>query len=58
MNFDEDLAWYENNGSQSFTKRAIDSGNNGRAVAVADIDADNDLDISFDYIFIDNFFMV
>lgn len=43
------LDWYENDGSQSFTKHVIHSGGNGaltpRRVTAADLDGDGDLDL-------------
>ena len=42
-----DIAWWENDGSQSFTKRLITAGNYGGAhdVHAADMDNDGDMDI-------------
>lgn len=42
----DDVAWYENDGSESFTKNTIDSNAPGvRDVQVGDIDNDGDIDI-------------
>jgi hypothetical protein len=44
---DGDVVWYENNGSQTFTKRTIDANFvNVRAVLAVDLDGDGDLDIA------------
>ena len=45
--YDQDLVWFENNGSQSFTKRTVDGslGGNANSVLAVDLDGDNDLDI-------------
>ena len=44
---DGDVVWYENNGSQAFTKRTIDANFvNVRAVLAVDLDGDGDLDIA------------
>jgi len=41
-----DLAWYENDGSQNFTKRIIDANRNGtNSVFAIDLDGDSDIDI-------------
>ncbi len=41
----DDVAWYENDGSETFTKRTIDSNAPGvRDVQVADVDNDGDID--------------
>ncbi|MEM1224665.1 MAG: VCBS repeat-containing protein [Planctomycetota bacterium] len=43
---DNKIAWYENDGSQSFTLRTISlSANDARSVRAADIDGDGDLDV-------------
>ncbi|MCB9807687.1 VCBS repeat-containing protein [Candidatus Peribacteria bacterium] len=42
----DDVAWYDNDGSESFTKRTIDSNAPGvRDVQVGDVDNDGDIDI-------------
>ena len=42
----EDVLWYENNGSQSFTKSTIDASLvSGIIVRVNDLDGDNDMDV-------------
>ncbi|MBL7068553.1 MAG: VCBS repeat-containing protein [Candidatus Omnitrophica bacterium] len=44
---DDELAWWENNGSESFTKRSIDTGFDGaNSVFIIDLDTDGDLDIA------------
>ena len=41
-----EVAWYENNGSESFTKRTVTTAVNGPHVAYAtDVDGDGDVDI-------------
>ena len=43
---DDTIAWYENNGSESFTERTIDSGANGAwSVSGVDVDGDGDVDV-------------
>ncbi len=42
----DDVAWYENDGSQNFTKHIIDPDfQGGRCVVVSDIDSDGDMDV-------------
>lgn len=45
--FDDDtIAWYENNGSQTFVRHVIDNSADGaRSVFAADMDGDGDLDV-------------
>jgi hypothetical protein len=44
--YDNDVVWFENNGSQSFTKRTVDSNAlDVRDVEAADMDGDGDLDL-------------
>lgn len=44
---DGDVVWYENNGSQQFTKRTIDANFPSiRAVLAVDLDGDGDLDVA------------
>ena len=43
---DDDISWFENNGSQSFTKRTIDASFDGaNDVFATDIDGDGDIDV-------------
>ncbi|MCP4045604.1 MAG: DUF4347 domain-containing protein, partial [Gammaproteobacteria bacterium] len=45
---DDEIAWYENDGSENFTTHVIDSGttaNGATSVNVADLDGDGDLDV-------------
>ena len=43
---DNDITWYENNGSQSFTERTIETNADGpRSVFAADVDSDGDMDV-------------
>ncbi len=43
---DNDVAWWENDGAETFTKRLIDDSFNGAtAVRTSDIDVDGDLDV-------------
>jgi len=43
---DDEVAWWENDGSQAFTKRSIDNAFNGaNSLFVIDLDTDGDLDI-------------
>ena len=45
-NIDNDVAWWENDGSEGFTKRKIDDNFNGaESVKAADIDIDGDMDV-------------
>jgi len=42
----DDVAWWENNGSESFTKRKIEDSFNGAAsISAVDLDADGDMDV-------------
>ena len=42
---DDTIAWYENNGSESFTERTIDSGANGAWSVSGVDDGDGDVDV-------------
>ena len=43
---DDKIAWYENNGSQSFTAHSITTSANGATtVHAADVDGDGDMDV-------------
>jgi hypothetical protein len=43
---DDDIAWYENDGSESFTKHTVDPSFNGAySVYAEDVDGDGDMDI-------------
>ena len=42
----DDLSWYENDGSESFTKHTITSSSDGnRSVYATDLDGDGDMDV-------------
>ena len=42
----DEIAWWENNGNQEFTKHSIDNNFNGaKSVHATDIDGDNDIDV-------------
>jgi len=44
---DDDVAWWENNGAESFTKRLIDGDFNGAcSVTAGDLDRDGDIDVA------------
>jgi len=45
-NGDDNVAWYENNGSQTFTKHSISTNTDGaRDVFAIDVDSDGDIDV-------------
>ena len=44
--YDDKIAWYENDGSESFTEHVIsDSADYARTVYAADVDGDGDMDV-------------
>lgn len=45
----DDILWYENDGSESFTEYDIGNGNQVNDIYPADIDDDGDLDVAFVY---------
>jgi len=49
--FAENITWWENNGSESFTEHTIDHCDGARSVYATDLDGDGDMDVlgTFDY---------
>lgn len=44
-NDDNEISWFQNNGSESFTERSVQTSYDARVIDVADLDADGDQDI-------------